>query len=79
MQQAPSRVSQNLTPAPSSDAVEVDEDEDIAPIKPRKRGIGLPSPVTPASFDGAHETGPPASSSPLQKVMQEPPLLIRTC
>ena len=70
VQQAPSRVSQTLTPAPSSDAVVEEDDEDIIPTRPRKRGIGLPSPVTPASLDGAHENGLPAlgSSSPLRKV-----------
>ena len=72
VQQAPSRVSQILTPAPSSDVVEEEEDEDIVPTRPRKRGIGLPSPVTPAGLDGSHEDGLPAlgSSSPLRKVRQ---------
>ena len=69
VQQASSRVIQNLTPAPSSDAIE-EEDEDVVPAKPRKRVTGLPSPVTPASFDGAVEPKPvaPVSSSPTRKV-----------
>ena len=72
VQQASSRVSQNLTPAPSSDAVVEEEDEDVVPVRPRKRETGLPSPLTPASLDGAVEpvAVAPASSSPLRKVRE---------
>ena len=68
---APSKVSQTLTPAPSSDAIEPDEDdEDVLPSKSRRAAPGLPSPVTPAGFDGAEETPPSfiPSSTPIRKV-----------
>ena len=71
VQNAQPAVGQSLTPAPSSDAVIAEDDEDINPIKPRRRGIGLPSPVTPASLDGAVEFrhDVPLSSSPPRKVL----------
>ena len=63
---APPRAPQNLTPAPSSDAVEADDDEDVVPVRGRKKPV-VQSPMTPASLDGAVEIGGPASS-PSRKV-----------
>jgi hypothetical protein len=58
--------SQSLTPAPSSDAIDVGEEEDeddVQPAPKRRAGNGLPSPLTPA------ERGVTCmSSSPIRKV-----------
>jgi hypothetical protein len=64
-------VRQPLTPAPSSDAVLKEEDEEE--VKLVKRKNALPSPVTPATSNGtpaASETSiePTMHSSPLRKV-----------
>lgn len=66
---APPRATQNLTPAPSSDAVEADEDEDVVPTKGRRRPA-VQSPMTPASLDGAVDSGLAKEpiSSPSRKV-----------
>ena len=61
----------SLTPAPSSDAVVEEEDEDVAkPSKPRKQQTGLPSPVTPVGLDGALDVVAVSglTSSPSRKV-----------
>ena len=55
-----------LTPAPSSDAI--DPEEDIKP--PVSKGLvnGLPSPITPAEVTGAKEQDRETFSSPSRKV-----------
>ena len=65
-----SKVAQNLTPAPSSDAIVPDDDEDdvLGPTRKRKSGFGLPSPVTPATVHGSDASPNGASSSPTRKV-----------
>jgi hypothetical protein len=43
------KASQNITPVPSSDAIEPQEEEDQEDVTVRdKKSNGLPSPVTPA-------------------------------
>jgi hypothetical protein len=65
------KVGQNLTPAPSSDAVDEDEeDEDVVPRRKPQRPIGLPSPITPGLGGvraGKDEAGL-ADDSPSHKV-----------
>lgn len=63
---APARVSQHLTPAPSSDAIEDDdEDQTVQPARKRKMNNSLPSPVTPGNVEaGVVDLG----SSPSRKV-----------
>jgi hypothetical protein len=70
VQKVPSRVSQILTPLPSSDAIEEDEDEDVVTSRPRKRFSAHPTPATPASFNEspASSKAPVMDSSPSRKV-----------
>lgn len=67
---APRGLDQHLTPAPSSDAVkEEDEDEEsVKPMRFRIKNTGLTSPLTPLTFDGASDPiDPVPSSSPSRK------------
>ena len=70
---------QTLTPAPSSDAIEEDED-DIISTKPRRKITGLPSPSTPAESVPPSDSMAEPCSSPSRKVCfyYPPPLNLRT-
>ena len=65
VQRAPVRISQSLTPAPSSDAIEAEEEGNVRPLK----ACGLPSPTSPPSLDSGSRM--PLSSSPTRKVRRE--------
>ena len=69
---ASSKPLQTLTPAPSSDAVVEEEDEDVVkPSKAKNKVVtGLPSPVTPMGLDGSidAETLCALTNSPSRKV-----------
>ena len=72
------RPSQTLTPAPSSDAVAANEDDEdvVVPAKSKRATTGLPSPVTPIGLDGALDevNAPNFTSSPSRKVCSNPAL-----
>jgi hypothetical protein len=69
-----STVGQTLTPAPSSDAV-MDEDEDdvIVPSRKKRAPVGLPSPVTPATTTIKDASSVTMSNSPSRKVWMSLP------
>ena len=64
-------VSQSLTPAPSSDAPEEDEEDSCISSKSSQKINGLPSPITPANANGDDDAPPTSAvtfSSPSRKV-----------
>ena len=71
VQKSPTNVSHSLTPAPSSDAPEEDEEVTCVASKSSQKANGLPSPITPVNTNG-DEDAPSSSvvafSSPSRKV-----------
>ena len=77
---------QSLTPAPSSDPPEVEEDNDAKTVPHTKRGItnGLPSPITPIGEANEQQkkqgsTVPVGYYSPSRKVDVTSPLVESPC